>query len=243
MIELLAEVGEWIADPGRWTGSDGIPARTLEHLWLAVLSTGIAALVVVPLAVWLAHRRRAEFIANWLANLGRAIPSFGIIILAALLFIEAGVSLRFWPIVVALFALAVPPMFTNSYTAIRTVPEAAVESARGMGMTEREVALRVEVPVGAALIMTGIRIAFIQVIATVPLGAIISSGGGLGQYIVRGFASGVRGHAEVLAGALLVITLTLLAAGALTLLTRVSLAPGVRRLVDTSDLTKRGQPG
>jgi osmoprotectant transport system permease protein len=131
---------------------------------------------------------------------------------------------------VALFALAVPPIFTNAYTAIVTVPRETVDAARGVGFTEGELLRRVEVPVGTPVIMAGIHISLIQVLATVPLAAVLSSGGGLGQYVVRGFAQGPAGLVEVFAGALLIASLTLLADRLFSIGERALLPEGVRRV-------------
>ena len=206
---FLSDLVSWFGEPGRWAGDDGILPRALEHLWLAALPMLIAVTVALPIAVWLGHRRIGGLAANAAANIGRAVPSFGLIILAAIFFARAGVSLRFWPAAVALLALAIPPIYTNAYTAIVTVPRETVEAAKGMGFTDNEVLWGVEVPIGAPLIFAGIRISFIQVLATVPLAAVLSSGGGLGQYVVRGFAQGPGGRVEVFAGALLIAVLTL----------------------------------
>jgi osmoprotectant transport system permease protein len=208
-MDFLNDVAAWFGEVGRWTGEDGILSRTQEHLWLAVLPVVVAVAITLPVALWLGHRRRGAFVANAVANVGRAVPSFGLIILAAVFFARAGVSLRFWPAAIALFALAVPPIFTNAYTAVVSVPRATVEAARGMGFTESEVLWRIEAPIGAPLILAGIRISFIQVLATVPLAAVLSSGGGLGQYVVRGFSRGPAGLVEVFAGALLIAAVTL----------------------------------
>jgi osmoprotectant transport system permease protein len=229
-MDFLSEVLTWFGEPGRWLGSDGIVPRTMEHLWLATFPMLIAVATALPSGVWLAHRRKGEFAANAIVNVGRAIPSFGLIILAAVFFARAGVSLRFWPAVVALTALAIPPIFTNSYTAIVTVPPQTVEAARGIGYMENEVLWRIEVPVGAPVILTGVRISFIQVLATVPLAAVLSSGGGLGQYVVRGFARGPAGLVEVFAGALLIALLTLVADWLFSVGERALLPEGVRRL-------------
>ncbi|MGA7269829.1 MAG: ABC transporter permease [Acidimicrobiia bacterium] len=209
MNAFWSELMDWFGEPGRWMGNDGIFPRTVEHMWLAILSTAVAVALALPIAIWLAHRRTGEFAANATVNIGRAIPSFGLLILVAVFFARAGVSLRFWPIVVALIALAVPPIFTNAYTGIVTVPPETVEAARGMGLTEMQILRRIELPVGAPVVLAGIRISFIQVMATVPLGAVLSSGGGLGQYVVRGFAQGPAGRAGVFAGAVLIALLTL----------------------------------
>lgn len=230
MSGFLSELTEWFSEPGRWTGADGILPRTLEHLWLAILPMAIAVAVALPAAVWLAHKRRAEFAANAIVNVGRAVPSFGLLILAGVFFARAGVDLRFWPAVVALVALAIPPIFTNAYTAIVTVPPATVEAARGLGYKEDEVLWGIEVPVGAPVILAGIRISWIQVLATVPLAAVLSSGGGLGQYVVRGFAQGPGARAEIFAGALLIALLTLGADRLYSMAERAILPAGVRRL-------------
>lgn len=232
MIEFLLAVVAWFGEEGRWLGSDGILPRTVEHLWLAALPMIIAIVVALPVALWLGHRRIGEFSVNAVVNVGRAIPSFGLLILAGVFFLRAGVSLRFWPAVVALVVLAVPPIFTNAYTAIANVPRGTVEAARGMGLTEGEILWEVEVPMGEPVILAGVRISLIQVLATVPLAAVLSSGGGLGQYVVRGFAQGSLGRVEVFAGAILIGVLTLLADWVFTRVERAVLPAGVRRLSD-----------
>ena len=207
-MEFLAEIATWFADPARWSGSDAIPRRLVEHVGLAVLPTVIAAAAAVAPAVVLAHRRRGRVVVGIIANLGRAVPSFGILILAAFVFASAGMSLRTGPAVVALVLLALPPIFTNSYAGIASVPPPVVEAGRGMGLREGQLLLRVELPLAAPVVLAGVETAFVQVLATVPLAAVVSSGGGLGRYIVRGFALGPAGRSEVLAGAVLVALLT-----------------------------------
>jgi osmoprotectant transport system permease protein len=229
-MDFLGQVAAWFTEPGRWLGAGGIVPRTVEHLWLATLPMLIAVSLAIPVAVWLGHRRTGEFAANAFVNIGRAIPSFGLLVLSAVFFARGGISLRFWPAVVTLIALAIPPIFTNAYTAIATVPRGTVEAARGVGYTEDQILWRVEVPVGAPVILTGVRISLIQVLATVPLAAVISSGGGLGQYVVSGLAKGPSGLADAFCGALLIAILTI---GADWLFTRAEhrwLPEGVRRL-------------
>lgn len=230
MIGFFSDLVDWFGEPGRWLGDGGIVPRTVEHLWLAVLSTALAVVIALPLSVWLAHRRSGEFAANAAANIGRAIPSFGLLILVAVFFARNGMSLRFWPIVLTLVALAIPPIFTNAYTGIVTVPPETVEAARGMGFTESEILRRIELPVGAPVILAGVRISFIQVMATVPLGAVLFSGGGLGQYIVRGFAQGPAGRVEVFAGAILVAILTIASEWAFERGEALLLPPGIQHL-------------
>lgn len=239
-MEILADALAWLTAPEQWSGPNGIPARTLEHLQLSVSAIVVAVLIAVPPALYLAHRRRAEFLASAVVNIGRAVPSFGIVVLAALLFLTWGVPIRFWSTVVALIALALPPVFTNTYSAIRNVDAATVEAARGMGLTERQVLLGVELPIGAPVILTGIRVAWAQVLATATLGAVVSSGGGLGRYIVDGFAVGRGGYDKVFGGAVLVAALTILGDRAFDLSERLLLPFGVRRLVTGSEIISAG---
>lgn len=235
IVDFVADVIEWFSDPAHWTGSDGIPERTLEHIWLALLPTMIAVVIAVPPAVILAHLRKGRFFANALVNVGRAVPSFGVLIVAAIFFVRAGASLRFWPAVVALVALAIPPIFTNTYAGIANVSPALVEAGLGMGLRSSEIVRRLEVPVAAPVILAGIEISFVQVIATVPLAAVLSSGGGLGQYIVRGFAQGRNGVAETFAGALLVALLTFMLQRGFAAGERVLVPTGIRRMASQTE--------
>jgi osmoprotectant transport system permease protein len=242
-MEFLADVVAWFADPAQWRGPRGIPVRTVEHLKISGGATLIAGAMALPPAVWLAHHRRAEFFSNAIVNVGRAVPSFGVVVIAAVIAIRSGISATFWPIVVALVALALPPIFTNTYTAVRTADPATVQAARGMGLTEWQIMRSIELPLGAPVLLAGVRIAFVQVIATATLGAIVGPGGGLGRYIIDGFARGPGGRAEVFAGALLVAALTVLSEYLFTLGERGVLPGGVRRLVRTADVAETAQAG
>jgi osmoprotectant transport system permease protein len=230
MIQFIGEVVDWFQEPGRWLGDDGILPRTLEHLALGLVPMALALLVALPLSLWMGHRRLGKLSTNAIVNLGRAIPSFGLIVVAGVFFLRAGVGLRFWPAVAALFILAIPPIFTNAYVAITVVPAAMVEAGRGMGLTEKDILWGVEVPVGAPVILGGIRISLIQVLATVPLAAVLSSGGGLGQYVVRGFSKGASGTVEVFAGALLIAVLTIAVDRLFSVGESLLLPDGVRRM-------------
>lgn len=231
-MELVADLAAWFSEPGRWSATDprGVPYRTIEHLWVSLVATVIAVGLAVPPALHLAHRRRAEALASAVVNLGRAIPSFGLIVLFWLLATRISwLGTQFWPLVLALVALALPPIFTNTYTGIRQVDAATVEAARGMGYREGQVLREIELPLASPVILAGIRLAFVQVIATTAIGAIVTNGGGLGRYIVDGFAVGRAGWPQVLGGALLLGALTLLAEAAFGRLERRLIPAGVRR--------------
>lgn len=241
-MELLTEVIAWFSQPDRWSLTDprGVPYRTLEHLWVSVVATVLAVAVAVPPALSLAHRRRAEALASAVVNIGRAVPSFGLIVLFWLLATRISwLSTAFWPLVLALVALALPPIFTNTYTAVREVDPAIVEAARGMGYDEGRVLREIELPLASPVMLAGIRLAFVQVIATTAIGAIVTNGGGLGRFVVDGFATGRAGRAEVLAGALLLAAITLLAEAGFALAECRVIPAGVRRDTDVGDVAAR----
>jgi osmoprotectant transport system permease protein len=170
---------------------------------LAFAALGIALVVAMPLGLWLGHRHRGLFLALGVSSLGRALPSIALIGL----FI-AWLGVGFWNNTVALVVLAVPPILTNSYFAVDGVERDAVEAARGMGLTEAQILIRVELPLGLPLLLAGLRIAAVFVIATATIAG-IAGGGGLGEVMANPVA---YGHAGVLAAALCVSAIALLTA-------------------------------
>jgi osmoprotectant transport system permease protein len=153
--------------------------KTLAHLGIAGLGMLIAVALALPLGVLLGHKHSGAFLAINISNVFRALPSLALIAISLALF---GLSLL--NVEVALVALAVPPILTNAYTAVDGVDPDAVEAARGMGMTERQVLTTVELPLSWPLIFAGIRTAAVYVVATAPLAA-IAGGGGLGDIILN----------------------------------------------------------
>jgi osmoprotectant transport system permease protein len=200
-VNVITDVIGWLTDPVQWSGPDGIPVRTLQHLWYSLLATAIAAAVALPIGIFIGHTGRGALLAVNLTNLGRAIPSLGIIILTFTL-----VGFGIVPVVVALTALAIPPIVTNSYVGIRSVDRDVREAAEGMGMRGRQVLSQVELPVAMPLIMAGIRTSAVQVVATATLAAFVGLGG-LGRYLIDGLSQ--RDLAQVVGGAILVAVLSL----------------------------------
>ncbi|HSR46237.1 MAG TPA: ABC transporter permease [Acidimicrobiia bacterium] len=189
-----------------WSGQDGILVRTFDHIRISAFAVAVAVILALPVAVWLGHHGRGAYLAISLANIGRAVPSFGIVALAFPIALRLGLGISSWPTFVALVALAIPPIFTNGYTAVREVSPAAVEASVGMGMTDLEVLTQTELPLGMPVIWTAIRVSAVQVVATATLGAVVGWGG-LGRYVIDGFAQG--DDVSVFAGALLVAALSL----------------------------------
>ncbi len=188
-VSFLQEVAAWLGDPANWTGERGLITRTVDHIWISVLSVALAVALTVPLAITLAHYKKGGLVTGSLVNLGRAIPSFGLVALAYTVSLSIGLGFGFWPTLVALVALAMPPIFTNAHTGVGQVDRATVEAGRGTGMSERQVLLGVEVPLAMPVIWTAIRVSAVAVVATATLGAIVGWGG-LGRYVIDGFAQG-----------------------------------------------------
>lgn len=174
---LLTETWEYVLqDQGRFL------RLTIQHLVLSFSALGIAAAFCLPLGSWIAHRDRLAAPVISLFGALRLLPSLVILFLAL-----PYLGLGFWPSLVALTVLACPPILINTFAGIQGVNAAVRESAAGVGMSERQVLWRIELPLAFPVIMTGIRIAAVEVIASATLAAFIA-GGGLGEYIIRGFA-------------------------------------------------------
>jgi osmoprotectant transport system permease protein len=185
------------------------------HLALSGTALGIALLLAVPVAVGLSRRPRAAAGVVSAANIGRTIPGLAVLALALPV-----LGTGFRPSLLALVLVAIPPILINTHVAIREVDPDAVEAARGMGMTEHDVLVRVTLPLAAPLIFAGIRIAAVQVIAAASLAAFIG-GGGLGDFIVSGIA--LMQMPLLLIGA---VPIALLSIGAELVLGRVQRALG-----------------
>lgn len=194
-------VVEWLQDSSQRQGSGAIPEQLWTTVWHSVAATLIAVAIAVPLALVLAHYRKAELLSTWVVNIGRVIPTVTIIGVAVLVSLRNGFGFEPWPILIALVAMALPPIFSNTYTAVRGVDENVVGAARALGATERSLMASVELPLASAVILAGIRIAAVQVVATEVIGAFFG-GEGLGAYIRQGI--GNRDIHEVQAGALII---------------------------------------
>jgi len=226
VLDFLAALGRWFADPAHWQGSDGIPTRVGEHLWLSGTALAAAVLIALPIGLALGHSGRGGFVAVSVANVGRALPSIALLALCLPLAFAFGLGLGYWPTFFAMVPLGIPTILTNAYVALRGVDRDVVDAARGMGLGEWQVLRDAELPLAAPLIIAGVRGAAVSIVATATLGAIVASGG-LGRYIVDGLAR--QDYPRLVAGAVLVALLALAVDHALGLVERVVVPPGVRR--------------
>ncbi len=208
-MHTFVQALRWLVDGSHWSGFDGIPIRTLQHLEISLVAVGIAATIAIPLGLYIGHTRRFQFLAVSVANIGRSIPSFGILAIAYVIVLKLAPSFAFGfvPTVAALVLLGIPPILTNTYVGVQNVDADMVEAARGVGMSERQVLLGLETPIAAPLIMAGIRTSSVTIVATATLSALIG-GGTLGRYIVDGFAQ--SDNPKLVAGSILVAVLAIL---------------------------------
>ncbi len=217
-MNLLSATVAWFADASHWTGQEGIPYRLGEHLFVTGAAVLLACLVALPVGIGLGHLGRGGLAAVNVSNVGRAIPTFAVLVL----FAASPVGFGNRAAILALAIFAVPPVVTNSYVGMRGVDPDVRESARGMGMTGGQLLRRIELPLALPLIAAGVRTAAVQVVATATLAAVVG-GGGLGRFIVDGF--GLQDQPMLLAGALLLALLALAVELSLGLVQR-RLTPG-----------------
>ncbi len=208
----MTAAARWLADPAMWSGPEGILARLLEHLWLSVVGVALAALVALPIGLTTGHTGRGSLVATALSNYWRALPTLGVVVLVFRL-----APLSVWPVLAALVLIAIPPILLNTDAALRGVDPAVRDAAAGMGMTGSQRLRRVELPLAAPLVVTGLRSASAQVIATTTIAAFVGLGG-LGRFIIDGYAS--RDIPQIIGGAVLIAVLALLVDGCFALAQR-----------------------
>ncbi|RZB13576.1 ABC transporter permease, partial [Streptomyces sp. F001] len=173
-MSTLADTWAWLTDPAHWSGAEGVWHRLLQHLVLTVVCLVVSCLIALPVALVLGHLGKGGALAVNISNVGRAVPTFAVLVLLLL------TPIGKWgegPTVVALVLFAVPPLLTNAYVGMREVDRSTVQAARGMGMTGRQVMFHVELPLSLPMILTGVRIATVQLVATATIAALAGGGG------------------------------------------------------------------
>ncbi|MFJ9815567.1 ABC transporter permease [Streptomyces sp. NPDC101151] len=220
-MNVLNFVQAFFSDGAHWHGTDGIPLRVGEHLQYSLEALAIAAAIGLPVGLVTGHYGRGGNALALIATAGRALPTFGLLVL---MFTWLGFGLL--PVMIPLVALAVPPILVTSYEAIRSVDPSPVDAARGMGLSEPRILFQVEVPVALPLVLSGLRTAAIQIVSTATIAAYVSFGG-LGRYIIDGLAQ--RNYEKVVGGATLVAGMALATLVVFWAVSRIAVSPGVRR--------------
>jgi osmoprotectant transport system permease protein len=240
-MRTFGDTLRYLTDGANWSGDGGLLDLMLEQLLLSFTALALAMLVGLPIALWLGHLGRGGFLAINITNIGRAIPTFAL--LALLVTADFPGRADFGPFgraglatLIALTLFALPPIITNSYVAVREVPADVRQAADGMGMTGAQKFFRVELPLALPLVMSGVRLALVQVWATATIAALVA-GPGLGRVITDGFFR--TNYAKGLAGAV-VVALVALALELLAAATQRAVDPNPR---ESSRNRKRGTRG
>ncbi|EPD66515.1 MULTISPECIES: ABC transporter permease [Streptomyces] len=220
-MNVLHFINAFFSDSAHWHGYDGIPTRMREHIQYSLIALAIAAAIGLPVGLLTGHTGRGGNTVAFVATAGRALPSFGLLVL---MFVLLGLGLT--PVMIPLVVLAIPPILVTTYEAVRSVDPSPVDAARGMGMAESRILFNVELPVALPLILSGLRSAAIQIVSTATIAAYVSLGG-LGRYIVDGLYQ--RNYEKVVGGATLVAVLALVTLGFFWAVARFTVSPGVRR--------------
>jgi osmoprotectant transport system permease protein len=212
----------YLFDGANWhlTGDSSIPERLAQHVGYTLAALAISALLALPLGLLIGHTNKGAFIAIGLGNLGRSLPTFGLVLL---LVTWQGVYI--WPVLAALVVLAVPPILAQTFAAIRSVDPAAVDAAIGMGMRPLQVLFKAEVPMALPLIIGGLRSALLQLTATATIAA-YASFGGLGRLLIDGLNR--NEYDQILAGAIMVALLAIALDYISAAIERAVVSPGVR---------------
>lgn len=193
---------DYVLDQANWAGSHALITQLLlQHLGYTAAAVVIAAVIGIPLGIWIGHTGRGGFLVIGLGNAARAIPSLGLLILVVLL-TNTGVA----PIIGVLAVLAVPPILTATAAGVGGADPEAVHAARALGMTGGQIVAKVEWPLALPLVISGLRSATLQVVATATVAA-YTSGGGLGRLLITGQAT--SNYSQMFAGAIMIAALAI----------------------------------
>ncbi len=225
-MSAFGEAMVYLNDPFNWTRRDGILELLGEHLAISGVAVLAAFAIAFPIGVALGASGRGGGAVVVVSNVSRAVPTLALLTLFAVS--PIGFGNRATTIALAVFAI--PPLLATTYVGERGVDADVREAARGMGMSRGEVIRRVDLPLALPLIMTGLRTATVQVVATASLAALVG-GGGLGRLVRLGF--GQQDYGLIIAGALLIAVLAVLTELLLVALSW-AVTPGPRRFPWTS---------
>jgi osmoprotectant transport system permease protein len=223
---MIHGIVSWFSDSANWSGADGVPTRLTEHLGYSFLSVAIALVIALPLGLYIGHTGKGASLVVGSVNTVRALPTVGLlylVVLALQAHLPAGIA-YLAPTVAVLVVLGVPPILSNTYAGVDGVDAEVRDAAYGMGMTERQVLWRVELPNALPLIFSGLRSAVLQVIATATIAAYVSLGG-FGYFIREGQQTG--NYDEMASGAICVAVLAVLIDLLLAALQRLVVSRGI----------------
>ncbi|UTT65718.1 ABC transporter permease [Janibacter sp. CX7] len=242
---MIRSILEWLTSADAWSGADGILARLLEHVGYTLLVLVIAAAIAIPVGLWIGHSGRGRWLVT-AANALRAVPTLGLLFALTLVLLPRlpGDAAFLVPSVIVLVLLAIPAILSGTYAGVEAVDPAARDAARGIGMTGSQVLWKVELPIALPLLLSGLRAAVLQVVATATVAAYVGLGG-LGRFLIDGLAT--QDYAMTAGGAILVALLALALDAPFALLGRLIVSPGLTGRTrslrpDTRTITAGGTP-
>lgn len=200
-MNLLLEAVEWLKDGQNWLGPSGILVRTGQHLLFVAAVVLISALIALPIGLYIGHTGRWKNFVLTATGAARAVPTLGLLTLIGL-----WLGIGWQAPLIALVALAMPPILAGAYSGVISA-QGSSDAARAIGLTERQILTQLEIPAGAALIITGLRSAVLQVIATATLAA-YTANLGLGRFLYVGLKT--RDYGQMIGGALVVVVIALI---------------------------------
>jgi osmoprotectant transport system permease protein len=225
---VIGNIIDWLTASEHWSGSEGIPTRIWEHLQYSLIALVIALVIALPVGLLIGHTGRGTAVVAGLANSLRALPTIGLLIFFVVLISPhihgKGDAAYLIPTEIVLVLLAIPSILSNTYAGVQNVDPAARDAARGMGMTGNQVLFKVELPCALPLIMSGVRSATLQVVATTTIAAYVSLGG-LGRYVFDGQSQ--QDYPQMASGAVLVALLAMAADFVLAMVQRAIVSRGI----------------
>jgi osmoprotectant transport system permease protein len=239
-MTVISDTWSYLTAGSSWTGEDGMLQLMGQQLLISVTALLLAMVIGLPIALWLGHLGRGGLLAINVSNVGRAVPTFAL--LALLVVADWPGTRSFGPYgraglatIIALTLFALPPIITNANVAVREVSSSVRQAADGMGMTGAQKFWRVELPLASPLVMSGVRLALVQVWATATIAALVA-GPGLGRVITDGFYR--TNYGKGIAGAI-VVALVALVLEVIAATVQRALDP-VPRTRETSRKRRRG---
>ena len=221
-MNLFFDALAWVFDPANWVDGGPIPGWIADHLWYTAVAMLVAGAVAIPLGWYIGHTGRGRDAAVAVTGAARALPSFGLLFLFVML---GGVANRDASAIIVLALLAIPPILAGAYAGFEAIDRRVIDAARSMGMNEKQIVARVEIPLGLPLLWGGLRNAVLQVVATVVLVGFVRNAG-LGFPIVQGVQ--INRYDQMLGAALIIVILALLLDAIFALLERYATPAGVR---------------
>lgn len=211
----------YLFDAAHWglTTPGGFPQLLLSHLAYVALALLIGTVIALPVGLYIGHTGRGSFLAINAGNAGRSLPTLGLLMLMVTL-----LGLGLTPVLIALTVLVIPPILTSAYAGMRSLDPRVVNAARAMGMRPWQVLTRVELPMALPVLMSGLRSAALQVVATATVAAAVGLDG-LGRLLIDGLA--VNDYSRVLAGAVVVALLAVVLDLILAFAQRLIVSPGL----------------